>query len=306
MKVTKAKAPLLPASLRFAPGNLRCSVMGCTAKLVLRCARRSNRRGESVHVAVAICDATAQPTPCAPRRMQKGWGPEYRGSFLVRWALRPTLMLYPFSRVREKVGMRGLLASMLLIAAGALQVSARGLNDSNDPGIASLAGLRSMPYETDSYSRAQSARQMLKTPNIHLKRTTPAGRWKSGCPTPFCQRRGAQGMGCVVAPQSATTSCTDSRQLFDWSAQRERSSAAQPMPEHHRLPRSAAKGTLAAGRISLPTFLLRNKKVGRPPGRTPGICAQRRQSINSTTKLAKAPTAPSPHPLPQAREGERK
>ena len=84
MKVTKAKAPLLPASLRFAPGNLRCSVVGCTAKLVARYALHSNRRGESVHVAVAFFDATAQPTPCAPRRMQKGWGPEYRDSFLER------------------------------------------------------------------------------------------------------------------------------------------------------------------------------------------------------------------------------
>ena len=39
-----------------------------------------------------------------------------------------------------------------------------------------------------------------------------------------------------------------------------------------RLERSG--GTGIAGRTSLPTFLLRNKKVGRPPGRTPG---QRRQ-----------------------------
>jgi len=36
MKVTKAKAPLLTASLRFAAGNLWCSGMGCTAKLTTR------------------------------------------------------------------------------------------------------------------------------------------------------------------------------------------------------------------------------------------------------------------------------
>ncbi len=35
-------------------------------------ALRSNRRGESVHDAVALCGATAQPIPCAPRRIQKG------------------------------------------------------------------------------------------------------------------------------------------------------------------------------------------------------------------------------------------
>ena len=35
-------------------------------------ALRSNRRGESVHEAVALFGATAQPIPCAPRRIQKG------------------------------------------------------------------------------------------------------------------------------------------------------------------------------------------------------------------------------------------
>jgi len=36
MKVTKAKAPLLLATLRVAKGNLWCSGMGCTAKLTTR------------------------------------------------------------------------------------------------------------------------------------------------------------------------------------------------------------------------------------------------------------------------------
>ena len=40
--------------------------------------------------------------------------------------LRPALVLDPFSRLREKVGMRGLLATMLLIAVGALQMRASG------------------------------------------------------------------------------------------------------------------------------------------------------------------------------------
>ena len=46
------------------------------------------------------------------------------------WALRTllALMLYSFSRVRERAGVRGLLVSMLLIAAGALQVRVNGTN----------------------------------------------------------------------------------------------------------------------------------------------------------------------------------
>ena len=170
--------------------------MGCTAKLTPRCALRSNRRGESVHEAVAFFDATAQPTPCAPRRRQKGWGEEYWNSFFVAWALRRALMLHPFSRSREKGG----LVSMLLIAAGALQMRAGGLKDSNDLGTASLADLRSLLYEINSYSRAPVARQSHKTPNIYSKSKIPAGCWKFGGPTPFCQRRGAQGMGCVWSP----------------------------------------------------------------------------------------------------------
>jgi len=54
-------------------------------------ALRSNRRGESVHEAVALCGATAQPMPCAPRRIQKGLsrhGPSLRSACLVGRAQR--------------------------------------------------------------------------------------------------------------------------------------------------------------------------------------------------------------------------
>ena len=72
-------------------------------------------------------------------------------------------------------------------------------------------------------------------------------------------------MGCVVAPQSATTSCTDSRQLFDRSAQREGSSAAQPMTEHHRLP--GAKRRDAGGRARFfAHFLVVRQESGSPAG----------------------------------------
>lgn len=50
-KGTKERATLQAASLRSAPGNLRCSRSGCAAELALRCARRSDNRSESVHEA---------------------------------------------------------------------------------------------------------------------------------------------------------------------------------------------------------------------------------------------------------------
>ena len=87
MKVTKAKAPLLPASLRFAPGNLRCSVVGCTAKLSTL--RWSSVRTDAVsqftwqlHSAMQLLS----PRPALLGAGKRG-GPEYRDSFLVGWAL---------------------------------------------------------------------------------------------------------------------------------------------------------------------------------------------------------------------------
>ena len=53
-KGTKEKATLHAASLRFAAGNLRCSVVGCAAELAARCALRSNNRSESVHEACVL------------------------------------------------------------------------------------------------------------------------------------------------------------------------------------------------------------------------------------------------------------
>ena len=60
-KGTKEKATLQAASLRFAPGNLRCSRSGCAAELALRCARRSDNRSESVHEACVSCGTQATP-----------------------------------------------------------------------------------------------------------------------------------------------------------------------------------------------------------------------------------------------------
>ena len=70
-KVTKEKATLHAASLRFAAGNLRCSCVGRAVELALRCARRSDNHGESEHEARAL-RRPCHPTPCAPRRIVKG------------------------------------------------------------------------------------------------------------------------------------------------------------------------------------------------------------------------------------------
>ena len=70
-KVTKERATLHAASLRFAAGNLWCSCVGRAAELATRCALRSNNRSESVHEARAL-RRPCRPTPCAPRRIVKG------------------------------------------------------------------------------------------------------------------------------------------------------------------------------------------------------------------------------------------
>ena len=60
-KGTKEKATLQAASLRFAPGNLRCSRAGCAAELALRCARRSDNRSKLEHEACVSCGTQATP-----------------------------------------------------------------------------------------------------------------------------------------------------------------------------------------------------------------------------------------------------
>ena len=52
-------------------GNLGCSVTGCAVELALRCARRSDSHGESVHEARALRRA-CHPAPCAPQAHPEG------------------------------------------------------------------------------------------------------------------------------------------------------------------------------------------------------------------------------------------
>ena len=72
-KGTKERATLQAASLRFATGNLRCSVRGrhrrthCAASQL-----RSDNCGESEHEVRVSCGTRTRPLPCAPRRILKG------------------------------------------------------------------------------------------------------------------------------------------------------------------------------------------------------------------------------------------
>ena len=90
-KVTKERATLHAASLRFAAGNLRCSCVGRAAELATRCALRSDNRSESEHEARAL-RRPCRPTPCAPRRIVKG---------TQRTSTRAIAALGPISRAAQ-------------------------------------------------------------------------------------------------------------------------------------------------------------------------------------------------------------
>ena len=77
---------------------------------------------------------------------------------------------------------------------------------------------------------------------------------------PFCACLEAQGRGCVRVPQDTRTSCTDSPQLFERSAQRAVSSAAHPLTEHRRLPVAQRRDTHSRVAFSLVTFSWRDKR----------------------------------------------
>ena len=64
-KVTKERATLQSASLRFAAGNLRCAVTGCAVELALRL-RRAARTTTASQITKRVCPA-AHPPPRALR-----------------------------------------------------------------------------------------------------------------------------------------------------------------------------------------------------------------------------------------------
>ncbi len=96
--------------------------------------------------------------------------------------------------------------------------------------------------------------------------------WMSAPRGPFCACREAQGWGRVRVPQDTRTSCSDSPQLFERSAQRAVSSAVAPPDRASQVARSEAKGHAQQGRPFFGDFLsATRKKVTRPPGRIPGL-----------------------------------
>ena len=107
-KVTKERATLHAASLRFAAGNLRCSCVGRAAELATRCALRSNNRSESVHEARAL-RRPRRPTPCAPRRIVKGTRESdiRTGHRCARPRLRSARRLRPREGAERSKGPRG-------------------------------------------------------------------------------------------------------------------------------------------------------------------------------------------------------
>ena len=102
-------------------------------------------------------------------------------------------------------------------------------------------------------------------PSVAMARMDVRSRW-----VPFCACREAQGRECVRVPQDTRTSCTDSPQLFERSAQRAASSAAHPLPEHRRLPAAQRRDTHSRVAFSLVTFFWRSKRKSLACRATPG------------------------------------
>jgi len=119
-KVTKERATLHAASLRFAAGNLRCSCVGRAAELATRCALRSDNRSESVHEARAL-RRPCRPTPCAPRRIVKGTRESdiHTGRRCARPRLRSAWRLRPREGAERSKGPWGCSAVHPLLAAPA-------------------------------------------------------------------------------------------------------------------------------------------------------------------------------------------
>jgi len=93
----------------------------------------------------------------------------------------------------------------------------------------------------------------------------PKGRSPRGIPlTPFSPAEERK----VLRPCAKRTSRTDSARLFEQSVAARVPGGASRL-EYRREPRSAAQGR--GGRGELFAYFLADQKVGRPPGRNPGI-----------------------------------
>ena len=112
--------------------------------------------------------------------------------------------------------------------------------------------------------------------------TGRAKRWPGWTSNPFLAVPRSAGRG-AGGQRSMPASCSDSLPLFERRERSEcsESGSAAPRPSIAGCP----KGHGQWGRLSLPTFFGGAKKVGRPPGRTPG--RQRIQvTINSIADCA--------------------
>ena len=105
------------------------------------------------------------------------------------------------------------------------------------------------------------------------------------CPSGRAEKRRAWGgPGQRSMPRLRALTCCGC--LSAESAANEASSAAPPQARASQVARSEAKGHGQWGRLSLPTFFGEAKKVGRPPGRIPGLDASRHKPVE--------PSRPSP------------
>ena len=129
---------------------------------------------------------------------------------------------------------------------------------------------------------ASAARSASPTPGVAAK----AAAVPDPAPHPFWLRREAQGLGWVRVPQDTRTSLSSSSRMFERSSKNEASSATPPQDRASQVARSEAKGRRQRGAVSLPTFFLRKKKVGAPPGAHPGSRTPTRHAVTITPATA--------------------
>ena len=108
-KVTKEKATPSLRPLRCAKGQTcGVSVAGCAVELALRCARRSDIHGESVHEARALRRACSPRNRPAAGAASRGWTAEHQNNRTAEYPFGPSLRsAWPAQRVALAPASRG-------------------------------------------------------------------------------------------------------------------------------------------------------------------------------------------------------